>query len=436
MKKINILFNNRFHYPDPFIKGEVGSGDNKIKISIIKSEFDLVENVPFIYYVCVGSGLKRYLGLKESHEDKKVIGFLENTSNKIKKLINDGNGYILCSYMQEGHVEMEAYKNLHNYLLRHKIDASRVIFLSSNLNGHLQYKNFCKKFKVLTENKLHILQSNHMFESMIEVCRSYELGDIQVPPEVENNSDLTVGINSIEDIDLNFLRPKYFLCMNRNMGRGYRIAILSLMLENNLFDKGLVSMGPLRTKSNFPLGWEPDDNWWIKDTLLKNKIWEIQKKLKKLQPLQIEDEFVWKTDGLWPGFDFKETYSKVYFDVVTESCYATESIYCSEKTYKPISQLLPFILLGPPGILKKVKEQGFKTFSPFIDESYDGIEDHGDRLLKVFGEVKRLCELPKEELKTWYSDIFDDLVFNQKHLLSSKLVDHENIYNIIWGMLN
>ena len=185
-----------------------------------------------------------------------------------------------------------------------------------------------------------------------------------------------------------------------------------------------------------PLGWEPDDNWWIKDTLLKNKLWEIQKKLKKLQPLQIEDEFVWKTDGLWPGFDFKETYSKVYFDVVTESCYATESIYCSEKTYKPISQLLPFILLGPPGILKKVKEQGFKTFSPFIDESYDGIEDHGDRLLKVFGEVKRLCELPKEELKTWYSDIFDDLVFNQKHLLSSKLVDHENIYNIIWGMLN
>ncbi len=139
---------------------------------------------------------------------------------------------------------------------------------------------------------------------------------------------------------------------------------------------------------------------------------------------------------MWPGFDFKETYQKVYFDVVTESCFATDSIYCSEKIYKPISQLLPFLVLGPNGILEKVKQQGFKTFSPFIDESYDDEANHEKRFLMVVNEINRICSFPIKDLHKWYYDILDTLEFNQKHLLKYKKVDHYNCYKFIYEILN
>lgn len=34
-------------------------------------------------------------------------------------------------------------------------------------------------------------------------------------------------------------------------------------------------------------------------------------------------------------------------------------------------QYHPFIVYGSPFTLKSLRELGFKTFSPFIDESYD-----------------------------------------------------------------
>ena len=223
--------------------------------------------------------------------------------------------------------------------------------------------------------------------------------------------------------------------------RYYRIGLLSRLKNLGLFDKGLISIGPYETEGyqedyNLHLGWEAENNWWIEDIELKKEIEDGQKELKNLQPLAIEGEEVWQTNGMWPGFDFKETYQKVYFDVVTESCYATDSIYCSEKVYKPISQLLPFIILGPPHILRKLKEQGFKTFEPFIDETYDDEMNHEKRFIKVVNEINRLCAKPLEELHEWYHNILDILEYNQKHLLDYKNEDHKNCYDFLYKVIN
>lgn len=71
----------------------------------------------------------------------------------------------------------------------------------------------------------------------------------------------------------------------------------------------------------------------------------------------------------------------------------------SEKTYKPIFLSRPFILFCKPHALKFLKELGFKTFSPHINESYDEIEDDQLRQEAIIREIKRLYDMPDPELQ-------------------------------------
>ena len=84
----------------------------------------------------------------------------------------------------------------------------------------------------------------------------------------------------------------------------------------------------------------------------------------------------------------------------------------SEKTYKAIRVGLPFIIFaGRPGILKHLRSLGFRTFHPYIDESYDyptihertedaaRLQDqYNTRFRRLTKELNRLCQLSHTEL--------------------------------------
>jgi hypothetical protein len=100
-------------------------------------------------------------------------------------------------------------------------------------------------------------------------------------------------------------------------------------------------------------------------------------------------------------------YEETYFSVVTETlCMRIHSQdghtgigrLLSEKTFKAILNKHPFILVGVPKTLQLLKELGYKTFSPWIDESYDDEYDDLKRLLMIAQEVKKLSELKPAEL--------------------------------------
>ena len=96
-------------------------------------------------------------------------------------------------------------------------------------------------------------------------------------------------------------------------------------------------------------------------------------------------------------------YNDTYFSVVTETNYYSDPShnggrYLTEKTFKAIACEHPFILVACPNILSALHELGYKTFSPYIDESYDQEYNDGKRLLKIIAEINRLCNLSSEEL--------------------------------------
>jgi len=69
----------------------------------------------------------------------------------------------------------------------------------------------------------------------------------------------------------------------------------------------------------------------------------------------------------------------------------------TEKMYKPIACHRPFIVFSTPWFLKEFKNLGYKTFHPYIDESYDDIQDDVERLHAIAKEVERLCSLTDAE---------------------------------------
>lgn len=96
----------------------------------------------------------------------------------------------------------------------------------------------------------------------------------------------------------------------------------------------------------------------------------------------------------------------------------SEVISLTEKIFKPIINFQPFIYVATKGSLQILRDLGFKTFEPYIDETYDQELDNDKRLLMAYEQIKRLCLMTKQEIHEWYWKMQDILVHNHQHLLS------------------
>jgi hypothetical protein len=142
----------------------------------------------------------------------------------------------------------------------------------------------------------------------------------------------------------------------------------------------------------------------------------INELLSKL-PIELDTEHLSKNRKTNFGAknNMKEWYSETYVNLVTETFFGP-NVFLSEKIFKPISNLQPFIVLGDYRMLAELRKLGFKTFEPFIDESYDEEIDPYKRMEKIEIEIVKLKNKTIEEIHNWYYSIIDVLLYNQQHL--------------------
>jgi hypothetical protein len=90
----------------------------------------------------------------------------------------------------------------------------------------------------------------------------------------------------------------------------------------------------------------------------------------------------------------------------------------TEKTVKGLAAMNPFVVFGNVGTLASLHSWGFQTFSPFIDESYDQIEDPVARFRAAYAEVRRLHAMSMECLLEQRRSLFPALEHNRQRLLN------------------
>lgn len=108
---------------------------------------------------------------------------------------------------------------------------------------------------------------------------------------------------------------------------------------------------------------------------------------------------------------------KAGFFIITETVFNYPHPHVSEKTLMALLSMRPFVIIGASGTLRTLKEKGFKTFDGLIDESYDSISDHNERMENIFKVVKNINNKPLDQIKQNVLQCEDKLMHNRQHLM-------------------
>lgn len=142
---------------------------------------------------------------------------------------------------------------------------------------------------------------------------------------------------------------------------------------------------------------------------------------------KVNGEFNGRIDDFRSLYDYHNIYDTHHIEIVIETN-VHDCGWWTEKTAKCLYTGKPFLLLGTQGQLAKLQELGFKTFSPWIDESYD-LESHVERRFDMIQhEIKRITALDISNqlvLIEKINEIADYNKNNYKKLIESYNQNHD-----------
>ena len=127
-----------------------------------------------------------------------------------------------------------------------------------------------------------------------------------------------------------------------------------------------------------------------------------------------------------------DLYNHSFFEIVSETLYR-DGHFITEKTTKPISCCLPFLVLSSPGYLKYLQSYGFKTFDGIIDESYDQEVDLEKRIDLLVEQVEKIIN---NGSKNFYLATRDICEHNYKKLCEITGDRDEKMDNFIFKLLS
>ena len=107
-------------------------------------------------------------------------------------------------------------------------------------------------------------------------------------------------------------------------------------------------------------------------------------------------------------------YVDTYFSLVTETiCAESPYSFRTEKIAKPLAMGHPFIVVSNSGFYRDLHQIGFKTFGHVLDERFDQIENHQDRLDRITQLVTDLC---RQDLASFLAECYNVCKYNQQRL--------------------
>lgn len=323
----------------------------------------------------------------------------------IKKNRKDENTLCLFDNLHEGHVLSPIHK-IHSIIDLLNLDHTKIYFFTSGMEAHRLYDDYCTEKSITKKINLRVI---NVWENHI---KDYNLNQKPEEPIYEVK-----------------LKEKLFLCFNRN-ARPHRIALLGLMYSKNLVDKGYYSFFPKNYGNSLN-----NQLYTVKSNLSDALFTKIEKQIQENEhkfPLLLNTTSINENINYVKSSD-KLYYENSYFSIVTETFYFGNNdyhwvdegtVFFSEKIFKPIICKHPFIQLNRPHALKYLKKLGYKTFHPYINESYDEIENNEDRLIAIVNEIERLSNFSNNDWLEWQSKVTPIIEHNYKQIQSKNIKEH------------
>lgn len=294
---------------------------------------------------------------------------LDCVSDQYLNDLRSGNGKLVFICTLEGYSGETGnidFELIEKWIKRFNIPGENVFYISGNLIGDKVAKAKGCTFTVIPVC---------MFDSWMPLH--------ELPKKIE------VPFNPIDD---KFL----YLSYARNP-RHQRILLGAKLIQNNLLDRGRLSLGKWHYNKNI------DDHIWP-DGL------DYLQKISDKTPIEIDRILDYNLATDLTLIDYEST----FLSIINETLSNEGTLFLSEKIFKPILVGHPFLVIGNVGTLKYLKELGYKTFDKWFDESYDKEKDFIKRVSMVVKEVEKFRFTGIERLREIREEMKEVLKHNTK----------------------
>lgn len=192
---------------------------------------------------------------------------------------------------------------------------------------------------------------------------------------------------------------KRLMCLNRRPHE-HRMLLATLLEKENLIEKIGISFpkhmnedGPYKTRGH-------DNVYGFWNSFVEYQSGRVDHLTDVFDTLHKKLPLIADTDDFDTNhaLDFNINYYKNFpINIITETLFFTQVAFPSEKLWKPIGAGQIFLVMSCRGFLKAIRDIGFKTFSPWINEDYDNIEEPYERANALITEIKRITSLSETD---------------------------------------
>jgi hypothetical protein len=211
------------------------------------------------------------------------------------------------------------------------------------------------------------------------------------------------------DLKVKASSPRTFLIYNRAWSgtREYRLKFAEQLIAKNLHHSCITSFAAM------------DDQVHYRDHVFSNPAFEPElQDLEKALPQNTHDS---AASADYNNYDYQNS----LIEVVLETLFDDTRNHLTEKALRPIACGQPFILASTPGSLQYLRSYGFQTFSGYINEAYDTVQDPVQRLNAIVQEMQRIDQLDPADKQQLIAGVQAIVDHNQRWFFS------EEFYNLV-----
>lgn len=319
-------------------------------------------------------------GILKYPEWRPNIDVMQYASN-LEEIKTNPNVYFVFDASTEGFCPFKNFffHNLYYSCSKHQINPEKIIFVSANMQDKENLKKYNQKNNIKHSIKVFcFLSFKKMMQDMVEDDYGLNMDTEKAFRKFKRQCEQYYA--GIPGLSLSRINRKHRILANFLIWKNK--LDLHFMISQNILDHQEQHV----TKKNFNLG--KDFNRWCKHLpkVVDTADFETNHAL-KLSP---------------------RLHSSTLFQIVNETHadnFNSTSLFYSEKTFRSIGHMQPFVIFGQQHCNKKLEEFGFRLFHTEFDYSFDSIYDTKERYKKILNTVtdlvKYLDSLTLQEQINW-----------------------------------
>ena len=374
----------------------------RYKMNIYNYSFEFSENLKLDHYL-IATGVNHHpndwTGSHLAFNNQRKESFLYLNSTYLKDL-QEGRAMLLFDQCLEGYQTTWLWQYFHEECEKYKISPRAIIYVTGNVIANEQYDAWANEKQIV--EKINVVPYTVFEHDVTKIAK-----EINLISNYEKNYSYKVE---------NQNQIKTFNCLQKRL-RPHRIWLYKYLVDADLVNEGIISMNPFHPRQTFFEGRHIDET----DTQKYNA------GLPKLVNGKNNNEF---SDNYYIRRITTDVFLDSWLSIVSEASAgeSDETIFISEKIFKPIICFHPFIVVSNQGYLEKLKEMGYKTFDGFIDESYDKMPNVFDRYNLIIDNIKKISSI-KDKL-SWFNSLESILIHNYETLMKNSKVPNPALYKI------